>query len=97
MVDEEDIFELLKKEEDFLEYLNQNNNMSFKSMKVLTIDYSQEIDLSRMFTFESILKMMIDDGDSVWRKRRNILLDPSLQSILMVIDRLNNIMYMILF
>lgn len=71
--------------------------MSFNQMKVLSIDYSQEIDLSRMFTFESILKMMVDDGDSVWRKRRNIILDPSIESILMVVDRLNNIMYILAF
>ena len=96
VIDEEELFQLLEKQFDFLEYL-QNNELKFKSLKMLSINYSEDKDRTRLFTFESVCKLLIDDGDPLWRKKRSSLMDPRMKSILMVVDRKNNIMFILLF
>ena len=90
------MFDLIQNQLDFLEYLNANS-LKFKSLKMLTVNYSEKQDEGRLFTFETICKMLIDDGDSVWRKKRSSLLDPNMKSLLMIVDRKSNIMYILLF
>jgi hypothetical protein len=96
IIEEEELFELLESQSDFMEYIAQNN-LKFKSLKMLTIDYSEEFEKGRMFTFESIVKMFIDDTDPVWHKQRSSLLEPNLRSIMILIDRQQKVMYLILF
>ena len=64
---------------------------------MLTINYSDPNDKGKMFTFESVINLYIDDGDPLWRKKRNSLLDPKMKSIMMIVDRKHNIMFLILF
>ena len=64
---------------------------------MLTVSYANKADEGRLFTFETVCKMLIDDGDSVWRKKRSSLLDPNMKSVIMIVDRKSNIMYILLF
>jgi len=64
---------------------------------MLTVNYSEPKDAKKLFTFETICKLLIDDGDALWRKKRNTLLDQKMKSILMVVNRKSNIMFIILF
>ena len=64
---------------------------------MITIDYTDDFNQGKLFGFEAILKAIIDDGDSVWRKKRNTLLDPNMKSILMIVNRKINMMYILLF
>lgn len=73
------------------------NGLKFKSMKMLSINYSEEKDRTRLFTFESICKMLIDDGDPLWRKKRSSLMDPKMKSVMLAIDRKENVMFVLLF
>lgn len=64
---------------------------------MLTVNYSEPKDAKKLFTFETICKLLIDDGDALWRKKRNTLMDPKMKSILMVVNRKSNVMFIILF
>ena len=94
LIEEEELFELLENQEEFMGYLKANN-LKFESVDMVTLDYQND-KCSRMFTFESIARLFINDGDPVKRAKQKSLLDDDLRSMVMVIDQDHQIMYVIL-
>ena len=63
-------------------------------MKSIKIDLNQEKE--RFFGFEDIIKLFIDDGDSN-RTTQRLLLSDQIKSMVILVNRKYNIMYLILF
>ena len=95
LIDEEQLFELLENQDDFIEYLNLQG-LKFKTVRMITFELQND-EADRLFTFESMARLLIDDGDPLWHKKRNALLDPNLRSCMIVIDRDHLVLYVMLF
>ena len=62
-------------------------------MAIIRADYSKEKE--KIFTFETIMQLLIDDGD-LDRANQSALLDPKMKGIITIIDERVNILYIVL-
>lgn len=89
---------LMEDQSSFIDFLGMNG-LRFQKIKMVTYKFSlkPEKEKSKIFSFEHMAKILIDDEDQVYKKRRVTLLDPDLRSVLIVIDRVSKVAYIALF